>query len=787
MKYNRFYNKDIFTAVSGSEVIFVYKRVKLIRNDGKVIYPFYLVMKPFQIEFNYYGPKHSMPQNNMVDNQELGWASNGDESEHPELKHSELFTLTLSDDYSVNKMLEKELRDIYSGSIDLSRFPGLQESTRMRNAPFEYRCAIETNDLYQADSPGKRSRTHGVPLISYNTLKPATIGQEYITKENEGVLQYRTMLLDFIFDLIETKKAYSDFAYNPYFDEVEQRLMANHFFFSLCMMHSYKYRKEKLKADIKLQGLKKPEIKANIKKMKKLAVIQTLKKSLCELLGDTKSISLTHKTGINILFHENNLDEFAKAFIVFAEKNTPINNADRLYDEFVEKEVPYHFKAEIRHSAELAAELNKAKNSWLRALSNEKAIESIDARNKWFDHIERERELVFGIQKYVSALPHLRLFNFFRNFFHVRLRKKDSFAECSRLMELNAYFQLEYEAFYETENDNLDHSARWFLDRYNISSALKLYSPSFTILIKLFVMVVLLFSLLGLFTMRDMDFQDTFNAWLLIVNGAALAMFLFMTIIAVGKSSLLTLVSVFPRLNNTGIWYYTFFWAKYRQHRVSGRIIGFFMPKLLMAILSGWVILLTAEEVWKSVFDIEMSKAVILALVLITLLLLYVGLEIQKVKPKISIYQVASRTAFLIAFGLFYSNIIGITAITISSERMLVRSGYLVDYFKAIVDEKNTAPHHQLDEADFAIVREILNDTSLVSAKNEKLMPYVKKISIRKGRQTQLLSYLPEKIHRKLGFMRVLPGMLLVNTVIALFIGVFLQMLFDRRNIVEPI
>jgi hypothetical protein len=787
MKYNRFYNKDVFNAVSGSEVVFVYKRVSLKRTDGKVIFPFYLMMKPFQIEFNYYGPKYSTVQNHEDNDGEWQRTNHGDEPELPELKHRELFTLTLSDDYSVNKMLEKELRDIYSGSINLSRFLEQQESSHLNNTSPEYRLTIETSDLYQPGSQDTQTFAELEPLLSYNSIKPATIGQEYSAKENEGVLQYRTMLLDFIFDLIETKKAYSDFAYNPYFDEVEQRLMANHFFFSLCMMHSYKFRKEKLKTAIKIQGLKKYEIKTSIKKMKKLAIIQTLRDSLCELLNDTKIIYLSQKAEINLLFHEKNLEEFAEPFILFAEKNTPIKNADKLYDTFLEKEAHYHFSIRIRHAAEVAAELNKAKNSWLRALSHEKANENINARNKWFEHIEREREIVFGIQKYISAMPHMRLINFFRNFFHFRLRKKDKFAECNRLMELNAYFQLDYETYYETENDNLDHSARWFLDRYNISSALKLYSPSFTIIIKLFVMVVLLFSFLELLTLNNMDFQNTFNVWLLIANGAALAMFLLMTIIALGKSLALTIVSVFPRKNNTFMWYHSFLWSKYRQHRVSGRIIGFFMPKLLMAILSGWVILLTAEEVWKSVFDIELSKAVKLALVLITMLLLYVGLEIQKVKPKISIYQVASRTAFLIAFGLFYSNIIGITTITISSERMLVRSGYLEDYFKAIVDKENASPHYYLDSTEHDSVMKILEDASPVSAKNEKLMPYVREIFIHKDQQTHLLSFLPERIHNKLDFIRILPGMLLINTVIALFIGIFLQMLFDRRNIVEPI
>ncbi|MCF8350508.1 MAG: hypothetical protein K9H15_05030 [Bacteroidales bacterium] len=797
MKYNRFYNSDIYPAVSDSEVIFLYKRVKLHR-DGKVIFPFYLVMKPFQVEFNYYGPKFTTAQPH--EREETDFNPVPGERELPELKHRELFTLTLSDDYSVNKMLEKELQNIYSGSIDLSRFTPVNETNAQlhSHAAIEYELETDTRDLYNRDEQINRNKEEEAPQLSYNSIKPAGEPDDFISGEHSGIIAYRTLLLDFLYDLIETEKTYNDFAYNPYFDEVEQRLMASHFLFALAMMYSYKYREKKIKTYIDQKDIKEKTVTEAIKRIQKMAVMQDFVHSLGKIINDSGKLSFTDKSDLDFLFQQYHISELCSPWLKYYEKNRGRGSLDKLWQEFLKQELIYQLKPPLRDAVHHVIELRKAQSSWMKALNHEQAVKTIDPANKWFNHIEVERELIFGIQKYESKTGIERFRNFFRNIFHFRMRKRYKFHCIQKLIELSAYINLEHELYYETENEKLDTSARWFLDRYHISDAFKLYSPWFTVFIKLFVLGVLLFSIAELFTLVYKDFQTGFNDWLFAANLLAILLFAIISALAFGKSLALIGASQFGQKHNRWFPYTFFLRIKYRQNRLSGRIIGFFMPKLLMAIFSGWIILLTAEEVWKSVFDVYIENAVAIALVLMLIIFIYVMLEIQKIKPKLTVSQVFTRTAFLIAFGLFYSNLIGITTIALSSERMLVRSGYLEYNFEAIIDKEHNTVSPFLDSNSIDSIKKILHEDkdSVGYAKDERLLPYLEKIFTQNEEPKHRLTYFPNKVLKiflpdrlveKFSFIRIFPGMLLVNTVIALFIGIFLQMLFDRRNIAEPI
>ncbi len=225
------------------------------------------------------------------------------------------------------------------------------------------------------------------------------------------------------------------------------------------------------------------------------------------------------------------------------------------------------------------------------------------------------------------------------------------------------------------------------------------------------------------------------------------------------------------------------------------------MPKLLMAIISGWIILLTAEEIWKSVFDLPLRSSLWVVISLLLVMFIYISIDMQKIKPRISSIEIFKRTVVLIAFGIFYSNIIGLIMISLSSERMLARSGYMYNYFSEIVDDNKKTIEvlyflgHRQDSDTIqsnkdtlaAYVRTIIQQRDVVKYyKDSELQQYLDHLVFIDGTNSMLV-YRPDGFLNRLSFLRVFPGMLIFNTVIALFIGLFIHLLFNRRNIAEPL
>ncbi len=352
-----------------------------------------------------------------------------------------------------------------------------------------------------------------------------------------------------------------------------------------------------------------------------------------------------------------------------------------------------------------------------------------------------------------------------------------------KLYELNAYVSHDYANFYSRESEKLDQAARWYLNRYNISSAFKLYSPIATLLIKILIMGIMSFTLIEFAILFKNQWQTRINDILLIAVVSGFLIFSGIFLISLAKSLLLGIATYIREKYNRGI-IWTITQIKYRHNRVSGRIIGFFMPKLLMAIFSGWIILLTAEEIWKSVFDFEIREALIVAFILLFFISIFVMLEIQKIKPRLTPGNVFTRTIVLMAFGIFYSNVIGIIAISFTSERMLVRSDYLPSYFQSVIGDKNH-DYPDLSNIHPDTLKRLIDNKTLMPL-NDNLFIYLESLKT-DGNNENSLVYKPSTLLPFLDPIRIFPGMLVINTILALFIGVFLQMIFDRRNIAEPI
>ena len=815
MKFNRFYNISP-SASPSDEQVFYYKRIWFdnIENNpdknqkpytGNVTYPFYVIIKPYQLEFNYYGPP---PAINMEHSEY------SEKEQNFQLYHRTLFSLTLSDNYSVNNKFAADLINLYDEAIDLSHL--------MQNKKAN---VLHIDDLDFKSDNDKYFRAY---YISY-----ASIHQDFLPKDEpyrkstqNGKIPYRLLFLDFLFDFMEVEKRFSDFAYSPYLDEVAQRLLDNHFFFSIATKYSYYYRKQILLDKLKGEGTGIDELTSKLTRLKDVLLSNKHFEIIENILSRRRELTPLMAKELQYRFSD---DDFVKSDQIIQyfkdEKNW------KTQEELKEK-ITVYFKTgfsegiqkDYGHLLFIAEKFYEAERKWLKALYKEDENIAINEDNNWFENLEIENERVFDIEKTNPPLYKDPI-----GWTQQQLTHSQNHNKANKLLEFSAYLKNNFKSFYSRERSKIDESATWHLSRYNIIKAFRLYSPLSTFFINLFVFGILVLTTMQFIFFFRGETNRVFNNHLLIATVIGLALVLGISLFALLKSLLVYLCSFLEqrRMNHLSFLHKLI----YSQNKFSARVIGFFMPKLLMAIMSGWVILLTAEALWKTLFDVKAEIAFHSAFILLIILLVFISVEVQKIKPILPIRKVLYRTLVLLAFGIFYSSSIGLLAMSFSSERVLTRSAYLENYYKGVVDDTREQ-YMDIDPESKQRLKDLLqknvnvamvNDTLVMKlqfnngqgkdtlsknvlltfsndnkksrdnkpiiAKGDSLYQYLDSLVYRNN-ETSKLVYKPKESSIPLLNridLKIFPGMLLIETVIALFIGIFLHLLFDRRKIVEPI
>ena len=241
-------------------------------------------------------------------------------------------------------------------------------------------------------------------------------------------------------------------------------------------------------------------------------------------------------------------------------------------------------------------------------------------------------------------------------------------------------------------------------------------------------------------------------------------------------------------------------------------IFNLFLPRMQIAMASAWFLFITTEEFWRiglsnSIFnDWNIFAFIILALMLIGF---YFSIELRNIHPdlkSLNSKKRIKRVTGIIALGFSSSFIIGLLLTSFIAENVINKSKVLEPFYKNIENHNNKVSYGFRDDNIENIIKSIIG-YKLSKTKLDSL--YIKN-DIYKRNGTSLFRYLQDiyyidnnfgydkkrylmyNLGKCIPFLRdidlniyYLPDFLLLRSVLALFFGIFFQLIFQEKAITE--
>jgi hypothetical protein len=218
-------------------------------------------------------------------------------------------------------------------------------------------------------------------------------------------------------------------------------------------------------------------------------------------------------------------------------------------------------------------------------------------------------------------------------------------------------------------------------------------------------------------------------------------------------------------------------------------VLGMLMPRLIMAISSAWILFTTTEEIYKSSFDMTFSTGWWVVLLIIPVML-FMMLEIRNIAPDVNFPSICCRCLVILGIGFIYSLLIGMFFINFTAKRILPRSGYLPTFYyelnkdedkdKKAIQWENPYEGDSLQKLKATLSTKLYSDLKEVHPKSNEVCPILSECPV--------LLEIEMKILKTFCFhLDVLPRMLFSKAIFALFIGIFIQLIFEDKPITEPL
>jgi len=207
-----------------------------------------------------------------------------------------------------------------------------------------------------------------------------------------------------------------------------------------------------------------------------------------------------------------------------------------------------------------------------------------------------------------------------------------------------------------------------------------------------------------------------------------------------------------------------------------------FFPRLIASIATAWLTIAIGNELFGTFFDSVVSWSTSLWLsVIVFVFLMY---EINRKLPYEKVFNKAIRCSQMMLIGYAISFVVGLFIINFTGERFLERSGVLDTFYKEYVDKDNA--EQQVGHQNYKIVNKG-EDTSKLKT-DAKRLENLKNVHIvsstyKKGGKTP-----NHPIVTSAGFNGkyfIMRDFLIQFAFVAMFIGIFIQMLFEERSITE--
>lgn len=368
-----------------------------------------------------------------------------------------------------------------------------------------------------------------------------------------------------------------------------------------------------------------------------------------------------------------------------------------------------------------AENLATSEKQWLKILRSEPSCEYCSYSSGWFQSVEKEyKDAIFPESKNKHAEE---VFS--------RYHWRQTLKQGSNSRDQN-------QTIYEKDNLNITReSVRWFLRRYNFEDALRVLMALSKWRAIVFVLAELFFFIILPMTLSGYLKNSILN-YLLLYTGGIVFLSILLPALFICKLAL--------------------------------PVFGMLMPRLIMAISSAWILFTTTEELYKSSFDVTLSTAWWVVLLIIPVML-FMMLEIRNIAPDVKSLSIFCRCLFILVIGLVYSLLIGIFFINFTANRTLPRSGHLPTFYHELDNKKWENPYkgYELKDIKKVLSTILYNDLTKVRPQSNKGWPVLI--------QTKIFCF----------HLDVLPGMVLFRAIFALFIGIFIQLIFEDKPITEPL
>lgn len=197
-------------------------------------------------------------------------------------------------------------------------------------------------------------------------------------------------------------------------------------------------------------------------------------------------------------------------------------------------------------------------------------------------------------------------------------------------------------------------------------------------------------------------------------------------------------------------------------------------PRLVASIATAWLTLAASNDLYAAFFDAKLSPLVICGLLLVVFL--FVLYEIDRLIPLESIIKKIQRSAELAIISYTISLIIGAFIINFTCERILERSDVMKDFYKDYVINKTEIKV----ENDTYKIKSGLTKQQINSLSNDnKRVAYLDSLKV-DGKYP-----IASRIEINGYTFFILRNFWIQFSFVAMFIGIFIQMIFEDKRITE--
>lgn len=198
----------------------------------------------------------------------------------------------------------------------------------------------------------------------------------------------------------------------------------------------------------------------------------------------------------------------------------------------------------------------------------------------------------------------------------------------------------------------------------------------------------------------------------------------------------------------------------YKKFKFSA-IPALYLPRMIVAVLSGWIMLLTAEELIKLDIGLRSLPLTVSAVFILLVTLIFMAFEIHNYAPNMRLGRVVRRTLMISALSFIVSYFFGFLVLGEVNKQFLSIGHPIiensVEYMDSVANSYDS------------VIKKFEDKGSLKMKNNETY--FIQKFTIIQGHYS----------------ISIFPNMLLFRSLIAMFIGIFLQLIIQDKTISEPI